>query len=88
MVSEIINLRNFRSRISDYINKAMSGENVIIKSKDREVVLISLNDYRKLTGDETDYLFSTDANKRHLLEGMEEIEKGETVKVKIDELFD
>ena len=88
MLTKIINLRNFRARLSHYVSQVMKGDNIVINSKGREVVLISLEEYKKLTGDETDYLFSTEANKTHLLKGKEEVEKDRTSKISLDELFD
>lgn len=88
MISEIANFRDFRSQLSTYINRVLQGENIAIKSKNREVVLISLEEYKELTGDETEYLLSSDANRKHLEEGMEQVRKGQTVKVNLDELFD
>ena len=87
MIGEIANFRDFRRRLTDYINKAIKGEPVIIKSKDREVVLISMEEYRKLTGDETDYLLATEANRRHLEKGMRQVRERKTEKISIDELL-
>ena len=87
MINEITNFRNFRSHLSGYMDRVLNGENIAVKSKNREVVLISLEEYNELTGDETKYLLSTEANKKHLMEGIRQVEQGETMKVDIDELF-
>ncbi|MEQ9424100.1 MAG: type II toxin-antitoxin system Phd/YefM family antitoxin [Cyclobacteriaceae bacterium] len=87
MVSEIINFREFRSRLSDYINKALNAGAVLVKSKNREVVLISLDEYRQLTGDETDYLLSSKANRKHLEESIQQFDEGKTVKVDLEDLW-
>jgi len=88
MIDQIVNFREFRSRLTEYINKAVKGRSIIVKSKDREVVLLGMEEYRELTGDETAYLLSSEANKKHLLEGIDQIRKGKTEKFSIDELLD
>lgn len=76
MIAEIANFRQFRSRLKEYIDKALKGKNIVIKSKDREVILLSMKEYRELTGDETDYLLSSEANKKHLSEGIKQVQGG------------
>ena len=87
MIGEIANFRDFRNKLTEYINKAVKGQNIIIKSKDREVVLLSMKEYRELTGDETEYLLASESNKKHLLEGIKQIKKGQTEKLSVDELL-
>jgi prevent-host-death family protein len=88
MIDQIVNFREFRKKLAEYINKAMEGRSIIIKSKNREVVILSLEEYRDLTGDETAYLLSSKANKKHLLQGIDQVQKGETKKFSLDELLD
>lgn len=88
MIGEIANFREFRNKLTEYINKAVKGQSIIVKSKDREVVLLSMKEYRELTGDETEYLLSSEANKKHLLEGKDQIQKGDTMKISTDDLLD
>ena len=88
MIGEITNFRDFRNRLTEYINKAVNGQSIIVKSKDREVILLSMKEYRELTGDETSYLLSSESNKKHLLKGIRQIREGQTEKLSIDELLD
>ncbi len=87
MIAKIANLRDFRKKLTEYINRAVKGRSIIVKSKDREVVLLSMREYRELTGDETKYLLFSESNREHLLEGIRQIEKGQTEKLSIDELL-
>lgn len=87
MIGEIANFRDFRRRLKDYIDKAVKGHTVIVKSRNRSVVMLSLQEYQKLTGDETDYLLASEKNRQHLGEGMEQVDKGDTEKLSIDDLL-
>jgi prevent-host-death family protein len=88
MIGEITNFRDFRTKLKHYIDMAINGQNIIVSSKNRKVVLLSLEEYQELTGDETEYLLSTEANKNHLLEGINQVGQGQTEKFSMDELID
>ncbi len=87
MISEITNFRNFRQRLSYYLDKVKKEGAVAIKSKDREAVLISMEEYRELTMDETEYLLASEANKKHLMESIQEIREGKGKAIKTEDLW-
>ena len=87
MIQEITNFRNFREKLRYYLDQTVSGNAIAIKSKEREVVLISMEEYRNLTMDETDYLLSSEANKKHLMESMQEARDGKGRAIKTDNLW-
>ena len=88
MIGEIANFRDFRRRLKEYLDKVMEGTTVMIKSKDRNVVMMSMDEYLQLTGDETEYLLASESNRRHLQEGMEQVDRGDTEKISVDDLLD
>ena len=55
MIAEIANFRNFREKLRHYLDQTLAGNAIAIKSKEREVVLISMEEHRTLTLDETEY---------------------------------
>ena len=87
MISEITNFRNFRQKLSHYLDKVKTDGAVAIKSKDREAVLISMEKYRELTMDETEYLLSTEANKEHLLRSIQDLRDGKGKAIKTEDLW-
>ena len=87
MIGEIANFRDLRRRLKEYIDKVVDGQTVIVRSKNRSVVMLSLKEYMKLTGDETDYLLATESNRQHLQEGMEQVEEGDTEELSIDDIL-
>ncbi|MDX1410105.1 MAG: type II toxin-antitoxin system Phd/YefM family antitoxin [Saprospiraceae bacterium] len=88
MIGEIANFRDFRRRLKEYLDKVMEGTTMMIKSKDRNVVMMSMDEYLQLTGDETEYLLASESNRRHLQEGMEQVDRGDTEKISVDDLLD
>jgi len=87
MIQEIVNFRNFREKLRYYLDLTVAGKAIAIKSKEREVVLMSMEEYRNLTMDETEYLLSSEANKKHLEESIEEIKQGKGKSIKIEDLW-
>lgn len=71
--------KNFRKLI-DKVND--DSDSITITTNDRNAVLISENDYNAIM--ETLYLQRVPANAKHLAQSIEEVEKGQTVKVDID----
>ena len=87
MIKEITNFRNFREKLRYYLDQTISGNAIAIKSKEREVVLISMEEYRNLTMDETEYLLSSEANKKHLEESREQAMSGELTAINTEDLW-
>ncbi|MCP4457140.1 MAG: prevent-host-death protein [Cytophagales bacterium] len=87
MIQEITNFRNFREKLRYYLDQTVSGKAIAIKSKEREVVLISMEEYRNLTMDDTEYLLSTEANKEHLMESRQEAKEGKLNRIKTEVLW-
>lgn len=69
-----ITISNLRSRISYFFNLVSSSSEVLIiprTNSDDAVVILSLKEYNALT--ETNYLMSSEANRKRLIESIEQI---------------
>jgi antitoxin YefM len=73
---EVLNYTEFRKDLKSSLDKVSNDEEVIIvsRSKNKNVVVISLNEYNSLK--ETMYLLSTEKNRKRLQESINEMEKG------------
>ena len=71
---------DFRQNLAHYLNKTEQDceEIVITRSKGRHAVLVSLDDFLSLQ--ETGYLLSTKANRKHLETSLGEVKTGKTVR--------
>lgn len=78
----ITTLRKGMKEYFDYVSRSMG---VIIVPRNREdeaVVIISIKEYNSLL--ETEHLLSTSANRARLEESIKQVERGETIKYKLD----
>ena len=76
---------NFRANIKGFIDSVINdSQEVIINRGDDAVVLISLDEYNSLK--ETEYLMSSKAMEKAILQGMEDVKNGHFEEVNIDEL--
>ena len=73
---EILNYTQFRKELKSSLDKVSNDEEVLIvsRSKGKNVVVISLNEYNSLK--ETMYLLRTEKNRKRLQESINEMEKG------------
>lgn len=71
---------DFRQHLARYLDKTEEdAESIIVtRSKGRKAVLIGFDDFTSLQ--ETAYLLSSKANRRHLEKSMEEAVTGKTVR--------
>jgi|GEM_PF-2971852 len=88
-------IRNSK-KIFDLIEKQ---ETVIVhRQRGKDIVMISLdewnksnanknNDYLHGYADETAYLLSNEANKKHILQGIKDIDQGRTTTIKTEDLW-
>lgn len=75
--------KNLRSLIQDVCNNSEPA--IIVGSRtDEQVVLISLSDYEAM--EETAYLLSSPANRRHVMRSLKEADEGKVVGFSIDDL--
>lgn len=74
---------NFRQNLAHYLDKTEQDceEIVVSRSKGRNAILLSLNDFLSLQ--ETAYLLSSKANRKHLEKSLGQIKKGKTVRFKL-----
>ncbi|HEY5393451.1 MAG TPA: type II toxin-antitoxin system prevent-host-death family antitoxin [Hanamia sp.] len=73
---EVLNYTQFRNDLKSSLDKVSDDEEVIIvsRSKGKNVVVISLNEYNSLK--ETMYLLSAEKNRKRLQESITEMKKG------------
>jgi len=71
---------NFRQNLAHYLDKTEQDceEIIITRSKGRNTVLVSLDDFLSLR--ETGHLLSTKANRKHLENSLHEAKTGKTVR--------
>jgi antitoxin YefM len=82
-----VTISSLRSKIRHYLNLVAESSEVIIvprTNKDDAVVILSLQEYNALT--ETNYLFSSEANRKRLLESIRQANEGETISYTPDDL--
>lgn len=81
-----ITISNLRSRISYFFNLVSTSSEVLIiprTNSDDAVVILSLKEYNALT--ETNYLMSSEANRKRLMESIEQMAAEDMVPYQLDE---
>lgn len=81
---QAISVSTLRSEMKKHIDSVIESDEVIIvtRGKDEQpVVLMSLDEYNSLM--ETDYLLSTENNRKNLEESIKQMHAGETIPYKI-----
>ncbi|MEO6109262.1 MAG: type II toxin-antitoxin system Phd/YefM family antitoxin [Cyclobacteriaceae bacterium] len=81
---QAITVSNLRSRIKYYLNLVAESSEVLIiprTNNDDAVVILSLKEYNALT--ETNYLLSSETNRKRLLESIQQIENNELIKYEL-----
>ncbi len=83
---EAVNYTEARKNLKKHFDYAYHNhEPVIVTRKNQEnIVIISLEDYNSMN--ETQYLMSTEANRKNLRESIAELRAGKTVKIDINDL--
>lgn len=73
---QVTSISDFRKDLKKYIDNVDQNHEplIVTRSDDVTVVVLSLEDYNAL--DETDYLLSSPANAKRLLESVKELESG------------
>lgn len=83
-----ITLSDFRSNLKSLLNKVSDDSEIImIRRSDREedaVVVMSIAEYNSIK--ETEYLLSSEENRKRLREALKEAERGETRAVDLSSL--
>ncbi len=75
-----VSYTDFRQNLARYLDKTEQDceEIVIARSKGRNTILLSLDEFLSLQ--ETAYLLSSKANRKHLEGSLDEVNKGKTVR--------
>jgi antitoxin YefM len=77
---------DFRDNVKEYLDQVADNheELIISRPKNKNIVILSLDDYESLK--ETTYLLSSSANAARLQEGLAQYKKGKVVKKNLKEL--
>jgi len=82
-----VTISNLRNRIKYFFNLVVESSEVLIiprtNNEEDSVVILSLKEYNSLT--ETNYLMSTEANRKRMLESIQQLEKGKLIPFEPDE---
>ena len=82
---EAINYQDLRTNLKKHLDKvSQDHETMFVVSGERKVVMMSLEEYNALN--ETAYLLQNPANANHLKESIQEAERGEVVKVSLEDI--
>lgn len=77
----VITFSEFRKNLAHFLNLVQDNceEVIISRGKGRKAIIVSLEEYESLQ--ETAYLMSTPANRKHLEKSKKELEEGKVRKV-------
>lgn len=83
---EVLNYTEFRKDLKTSLDKVSNNEDVIIVSrgKDKNVVLLSLKEYNSWK--ETNYLLSSEKNRKRLQHAINEMKRGKSYRHKLIEV--
>tara|TARA_B100000809_G_scaffold228064_1_gene240824 strand:+ start:782 stop:1042 length:261 start_codon:yes stop_codon:yes gene_type:complete len=84
---EVTTYSNFRQNLKKFLDEVLSSHSPLYvkRTNGEDVVVLSKSDFESM--EETLYLLSSEKNRNHLMKGVEQIEKGETTKMNIEDLW-
>jgi antitoxin YefM len=80
---KVLNFSEFRNNLADSLNAVNNDKEIVIvsRTKGKNIVVMDLNEYNSII--ETLHLTSTSANRKRLVESLDEMNKGKYFKKKI-----
>ena len=84
---EVTTYSNFRQNLKHFLDEVLNSHAPLYvkRANSEDVVVISKSDYESM--EETLHLLSSEKNRKRLAQGIEQIEKGETTKMNLDDLW-
>tara|TARA_R110001592_G_scaffold89458_3_gene263116 strand:- start:2482 stop:2742 length:261 start_codon:yes stop_codon:yes gene_type:complete len=84
---EITTYSNFRQNLKRFLDQVLSSHSPLYvkRTNGEDVVILAKSDYEAM--EETLYLLSSEKNRKQLMQGIQQIEKGDTVKMNIEDLW-
>jgi antitoxin YefM len=78
---KVINFTEFKNKLKESLDAVTWGNATlfVLRTKNSSAVVMSLEEYNALI--ETQYLLSTEANRKHLMKSLKEAEAGKTSKI-------
>lgn len=84
-----VTVSNFRSNLKTHLDEVSKNSEIIIIPRNNDeneaIVVMSIAEYNSIV--ETEYLLSSESNRKKLLQSLDELNQGKTRNVNLDEIL-